>query len=253
MNNAQYICFEGTEGVGKTTQVSKTIEYLTGLGKKVLETKEPGSPHSPITLELRKFMLDSQFETNSSLLIKKITTAIQDQEVTPTAKEWLNLSLQEITKNGKITNISRELISQAIRNIHLNSVIKSAKKNYDYIIQDRGILSGLSYGVANLVSENFMVEKNNKSVVESGLGQSFSDCYDLIIILKGNVKEGLKRAQAAKQEFKNGDVMENKGSSFLEVVDSNFIKYEAQFKKTVSLQVMGKSIEEISKEIQLLL
>lgn len=253
MNKAQYICFEGTEGVGKTTQVAKTIEYLTGLGKKVLETKEPGTPHSPITLELRKLMLDSQYETNAQLLIEKLTATIKDKEITSTAQKWLNLSLQEITKNGKITNISRELISQAIRNIHLNSVIKSAKTNYDYIIQDRGILSGLSYGVANLVSENFMNEKNNQSVVESGLGETFTDCYDLIIILKGNVKEGLRRAQAAKQEFKNGDVMENKGSSFLEVVESNFIKYESKFKKTASIEVMGKSIEEVSKEIKLLL
>ena len=98
-----------------------------------------------------------------------------------------------------------------------------------------------------------MNEKNNLSVRESGISESFSDCYDLIIILKGNVKEGLRRAQAAKQEFEAGDVMENKGSSFLEVVESNFKKYESYFRKTASIEVMGKSREEVAKEVRSLL
>jgi dTMP kinase len=105
MPTAKYICFEGTEGSGKSTQTQKLVDYLRSKGYKVLQTKEPGTPLSPLTMELRKIMLDSQYES-------------------------------------QLTMTARELISQAIRSIHLERVVIPALSEYDYIIQDRGILSG---------------------------------------------------------------------------------------------------------------
>src|ERR1019366_42337 len=105
------ICLEGCEGVGKTTQTQKLVDHLRAKGFKVLQTKEPGTPHLPLTMLLRGVMLDKQY----------------DEQLTP---------------------LARELISQAIRSIHIEKLIVPALTEYDYIIQDRGILSGLAYGSA---------------------------------------------------------------------------------------------------------
>ena len=108
---AQYIVFEGTEGVGKTTQTQKLVDYLKVQGFSVFHTKEPGTVHSPLTMQLRGIMLDNQYD-------------------------------DQLTQNA------RELVSQAIRSIHLEKVIRPAMNKYDFIVQDRGILSGLAYGEA---------------------------------------------------------------------------------------------------------
>jgi dTMP kinase len=107
----KYICIEGTEGVGKTTQTQKLVDHLRNLGYSVLQTKEPGTAHSPLTMELRNIMLNAKYEE-------------------------------------QLTRTARELISQAIRSIHVEKVIKPAYGKYDFIVQDRGILSGLAYGEA---------------------------------------------------------------------------------------------------------
>src|SRR5271167_1025736 len=111
MKRATYICLEGTEGVGKTTQTQKLVDHLRAKGCKVLQTKEPGTAHAPLTMQLRGIMLDKQY----------------DEQLTAPA---------------------RELISQAIRSIHLEKVVFPALSEYDFIVQDRGILSGLAYGTA---------------------------------------------------------------------------------------------------------
>src|ERR1019366_1877729 len=105
------ICLEGCEGVGKTTQTQKLVDHLRAKGFKVLQTKEPGTSHLPLTMQLRGIMLDKQYDE-------------------------------------QLTVAARELISQAIRSIHIEKLILPALTEYDYIIQDRGILSGLAYGSA---------------------------------------------------------------------------------------------------------
>src|ERR1017187_8360897 len=108
---ARYIVFEGTEGVGKSTQTQKLVDYLRAKGYKVLQTKEPGTSHAPLTMLLRSIMLDKQY----------------DEQLTAPA---------------------RELISQAIRSIHMDKVVVPALLTHDFIVQDRGVLSGLAYGTA---------------------------------------------------------------------------------------------------------
>src|ERR1051325_7658731 len=167
---ARYICFEGTEGVGKTTQTQKLVDYLREKGYKVLQTKEPGTPLAPLTMQLRGIMLDKQYD---------------DQLTAP----------------------ARELISQAIRSIHMDKVIVPALLQYDFIIQDRGVLSGLSYGSAcgndidRLISLSEYVTESAREHLNDGI-------YDDIIYLKGDISVGLKKALSAKQEFAKGDAME---------------------------------------------
>lgn len=207
---ARYICFEGTEGVGKTTQTKKLVEFLRSKGYKVLETKEPGTPHAPLTMTLRGIMLDNQY----------------DSSLTPAA---------------------RELISQAIRSIHLEKVITPAINEYDFIIQDRGILSGLSYGHACGNDPEDLI--NMMRYVTGPVVGSFSDgLYDSIIYLKGNTAKGLQKALQAKKEFEAGDAMESRGNNFMSQVSENMDGYSEAF-KTSTINVDGKNIEEVFSDI----
>ncbi len=204
---AKYICFEGLEGTGKTTQTALLGKTLTDLGYKVLATKEPGSMHAPITMVLRGIMLDQQY----------------DDQLTPSA---------------------RELISQSIRSIHLEKVIYPAMKEYDYIIQDRGILSGLAYGSACGNSPQVLEFLMN---LAAGKYNPYS-IYDHVVYLKGDVAKYLNIARSAKQEFSAGDAIELKGVGFMQDVREKMDAYSVDF-NTSYITVDGKGIEEVHAEI----
>jgi len=205
---AYYICLEGVEGCGKTTQTQKIVDYLRDKGFKVLQTKEPGTSHLPITLELRKIMLDKQF----------------DDSLTP---------------------IAREYISQAIRSIHIDKLIIPSLYEYDFIIQDRGLLSGFAYGTT--CGNNFDI-LTALSYNISGGEYDICKLYDKIIYLRGDVKAGLKAAKSSKQEFKDGDAMEAKGDRFMAQVQANMDIMSKNF-PTVTINVENADIDTVFNEI----
>jgi dTMP kinase len=218
MKKALYICFEGTEGVGKTTQTTKLVDFLKSKGYKVLYTKEPGTQHIPLTMTLRAIMLDNQYD-------------------------------QQLTRSA------REFISQAIRSIHLEKLIAPALEEYDYIIQDRGILSGYAYGHAcgnNFDNLNKMATDNIDAASE--LNDSLpiipERIYDKVIYLKGNSFNGLERARASKKEFNTGDAMESRGNKFIDTVSHNMDKMSIRF-NTVTIEVDNKTIDQVHDEILL--
>lgn len=219
MKKAKYICLEGTEGVGKTTQTDKLVSYLKDRGYKVLQTKEPGTPLSDITMKLRGIMLDNQYDND-------------------------------------LTNTAREFISQAIRSIHIEKVIMPALNEYDFIVQDRGVLSGLAYGTA--CGNDFeMIEEFAKIVCDPISAQDDYDSnmyaiYDSVIYLKGDVNKGLETAKSAKQEFESGDAMESRGNNFMNDVANNMDEMSSYFNTSV-IDVQGKSIEDVFAEICLAL
>ena len=210
MKRATYICFEGTEGVGKTTQTQKLVDHLRAQGFKVLQTKEPGTSHLPLTMVLRAIMLDKQYDE-------------------------------------QLTIPAREFISQAIRSIHIEKLVIPALEEYDYIIQDRGILSGLAYGhvCGNDLAD---IGELTRIVTTPAIGKLESSFYDSIIYLKGDTSAGLKKALQSKKEFAAGDAMESKGNSFLQSVSSNMDELSNSF-NTVRISVDGKNIEEVFSEI----
>lgn len=210
MKKATYICFEGTEGVGKTTQTQKLVDHLRAKGYKVLQTKEPGTPLAPLTMLLRGIMLDKQYD-------------------------------------DALTAPARELISQAIRSIHFDKVIIPALNEYDFIVQDRGVLSGLAYGTAcgnDIDRLTFLAEY----VSESARALLNDGIYDSIIYLKGDTSAGLKKAQQAKQEFAAGDAMEARGNSFIKQCSDNMDEFSQAF-NTKAISVDGKNIEEVFADI----
>lgn len=209
----QYIVFEGTEGVGKTTQTQKLVDYLRDQGFSVLQTKEPGTSHSPLTMQLRGIMLDNQYD-------------------------------DQLTQNA------RELISQAIRSIHLEKVIQPALKEYDFIIQDRGILSGLAYGEACGNSGEWLetlADCVTSPIVKYNNG-FYNELYTKTIYLDGDISKGLNKALNTKKEFETGDAMESRGESFLESVKINMDIYSNSF-NTTKIFVDGKNIQEVFTEI----
>lgn len=211
MTKARYICFEGTEGVGKTTQTEALVNFLKDKGYKVLQTKEPGTPLSPLTMELRNIMLNAKYE----------------EEITPHA---------------------RELVSQAIRSVHIRNVVVPALDNYDFIIQDRGILSGLAYGAACGNEPHLLGFLASLHGFDDNQGKDVYKMYDDVIYLKGNVEAGLETAKNSKQEFEAGDAMEARGLSFMEEVSDNMDNYSKLF-NTKAIDVNGKGIEEVFNEI----
>lgn len=211
MKKCFYICLEGSEGTGKTTQYKLVSEELEKLQYKVFKTKEPGTEHSPLTLELRKLALDSQY-------------------------------------NDQMTIEAREYIMQAIRSIHLQKVVEPAKMSHDYIIQDRGQLSGLSYGLECGNTHRNMIDMISNITLDPSK-QDLASLYDIIIILKGDVKKGLDRALSAKQEFEAGDAMEGKGLTFLDKVNQNFDNYSKLFNNVKVIDIEGKSKETVTQEI----
>lgn len=216
MNKARYICLEGIEGVGKTTQTDLLVKTLRDRGFSVLQTKEPGTPLVPLTMVLRGIMLDNQYES-------------------------------------QMTRPAREFISQAIRSIHLEHLIVPNVDKYDFIVQDRGILSGYAYGTA-CGNSFFALQTLTEQVVENSdikTKTSFrvtEKIYDTVVYLRGDSLKGLAKAKEAKQEFATGDAMESRGDNFMTQVSSNMDSMSHRF-NTVKIDVDGKSIEEVHNEI----
>jgi dTMP kinase len=207
---ARTIVIEGCDGVVKTTQVQKLVDHLRSKGFSVLQTKEPGVHHSPLTMELRNVMLNAKY----------------DNELTVTA---------------------RELISQAIRSIHLEKVVVPALEKYDFIVQDRGVLSGLAYGKACGNNIDWLQQLADH-VSYQAHDLPYDMLYDDVVYLTGNVAKGLEKAKTSKQEFEAGDAIENKGLSFMEQVKLNMDDSSTDF-NVKNVSVDGKSIDEVFAEI----
>lgn len=207
MRRARYVCFEGTEGVGKTTQCDLLVATLKTRGFNVLKTKEPGTTLLPITMALRGLMLDAQYEDG-------------------------------------LTVTSRELISQTIRSIHMEKLIAPALESYDFIVQDRGVLSGLSYGWACGNDIEWLKEMALRVTKAQGL----YDIYDDVVFMTGNVATGLSRARSCKQEFQAGDAMEARGVSFMDDVSGKMRELSSQF-PTRGICVDGMNVAQVQSEI----
>lgn len=228
-SRAKYICIEGTEGCYKTTNTRALANSLELMGKKVLQTKEPGTPALPLTNILRGVMLDKQYDS-------------------------------------QLTRPARELISQAIRSIHLERLVGPALATHDYIIQDRGLMSGFAYGIA--CGNDFMdISDMVDYIVEDTPFDpmvSYSDeapnpavqavvlpwmIYDHVIFLKGDTEKGLQIAAAAKQEFAAGDNIEARGLDFMKAVEENFMEMIENTPNVTIIDVTGKTPQVILTEI----
>lgn len=215
----KYIVFEGCEGTYKTTTVAALGARLRAEGKVVFESKEPGTPELPLTMALRGLMLDSQYES-------------------------------------QMTIAARELISQAVRSINLEKRVSPLKMTSagDYLLQDRGRMSGAIYGNAcgfkGIHDINNIMMTNTKVDPEDVLP-------DLIVYLYRNDNLGLEIASSAKKEFANGDAMENMGKEFHDRIALAFSAWVECFdlhtppvgRNILKIRVDGKTTEQIVDEL----
>lgn len=65
MSRGQFITFEGTEGVGKSSQLATAREALEAAGKSVLVTREPGG--TPMAEAIRELLLTPRDEAVNDL------------------------------------------------------------------------------------------------------------------------------------------------------------------------------------------
>lgn len=105
--------FEGIDGSGKTTAYSYFIEKLRNAGLRVLETREVGSPHIPVCVELRKLILNPE---------------------------------------NKMDGKAMEFVFAAMR-VENQKFYDSVSELYDVIVSDRGWLSHLSYTDHNVSAQ----------------------------------------------------------------------------------------------------
>ncbi len=76
MQTAQFISFEGTEGVGKTTVIDGICQRLTDKGIRYVRTREPGG--SDFGEHLRQILLDPATEINDDTELLLMFTARAD-------------------------------------------------------------------------------------------------------------------------------------------------------------------------------
>jgi thymidylate kinase len=185
MKKQWHLCFEGPDGAYKTTTAGIVASMFRKDGNTVLETKEPGTVHLPLTMKLRELMLSNEFDSQHTLE-------------------------------------SREMLSQAIRSVHINW-LKSRPE--DIIIQDRGILSGKIYANSCGVDPESV---DSLCHVIGTQGDPLSH-YDVTVIMYHGSGPSVEVAKSAKQEWAAGDAIESKSNEFAQqiwdqyktIVDSN--------------------------------
>lgn len=105
MNNGFLLSFEGTDGVGKSTQIRFLAEELTGKGYSVLVSREPGG--SAIGEAIRAILLDE--------------------------------------RNGAMSPVTELLLYEAARAQHMEEVVLPALSEGKIVILDRFIDSTFAY------------------------------------------------------------------------------------------------------------
>jgi dTMP kinase len=97
-----FITFEGMDGSGKTTQMHRLAARLTGMGRTVTETVEPGGP--PISMKIRRILLDAANQELSPPAELLLYFASRAQNV----DQWIlpALSRGEIVLSDRFTDSS---------------------------------------------------------------------------------------------------------------------------------------------------
>jgi dTMP kinase len=101
---SKYLVFEGTDGSGKTTVAEKVFEALPN--PKIF-TKEPGSPHVPLCMDIRKEILHNASQSKDPLLYAYLFAA--DTKV------------------------------------HMERVVIPALKDGQWVVSDRSVMSDYAY------------------------------------------------------------------------------------------------------------
>ena len=96
MKTGLFITFEGIDGAGKSTQLSNAIDYVKGLGRPFIETREPGG--TELGERIRSFILDGK---------NKISAEAETMMMFSARLEHLNSVIKPALDDGKIVLCDR--------------------------------------------------------------------------------------------------------------------------------------------------
>lgn len=120
-----FITMEGTDGSGKTTQITMLKDYLTSKGFNVICTREPGG--TPISEKIREIIIDKN--------------------------------------NTEMSYMTEALLYAAARAQHVEETILPALKEGDIVISDRFLDSSVVYqGFARVLGEKTVKNINKYAV-----------------------------------------------------------------------------------------
>lgn len=181
--NTKYILVEGGDGTGKTTLIKNLKKKLESEGKSVIVVSEPSTPQLDFTQKIREIALSEEYD---------------------------------------IDPLTRDLLFQACRNLIHKKIVLPAKGNYDYIIQDRGLISSFAYLLANN-SEYKHAQMLSNFIYNTRL----SEIYDGIVLIDNPVDTSLKRIdiRASKK-----DIFDKKPKEFFSLVKRNMVLLSQSFK-----------------------
>jgi dTMP kinase len=91
-----FITFEGIDGAGKSTQLSHAIDYVKGLGRPFIETREPGG--TELGERIRSLILDGK---------NKISAEAETMMMFSARLEHLNSVIKPALDDGKIVLCDR--------------------------------------------------------------------------------------------------------------------------------------------------
>ncbi len=127
----EYYVFDGIDGIGKTTQINLLQNYLERQGLVVFRTRSIGGSENSDCDKLRKFIVNSNFTAET-------------EEILLASAAWLNLKevVNKITEHGYPHKSSKKLV----------------------ILQDRGVLSHLTYAQCRGFSRSETLEIHHKNI-----------------------------------------------------------------------------------------
>ena len=96
MKTGLFITFEGIDGAGKSTQLSNAIDYVKGLGRPFIETREPGG--TDLGERIRSLILDGK---------NKISAEAETMMMFSARLEHLNSVIKPALDDGKIVLCDR--------------------------------------------------------------------------------------------------------------------------------------------------
>ena len=109
-NEGLYICLEGIDGAGKTSQISKIHEYLEEQGNKIVRVREPYD--TPIAADLFKYVLNAhtlEDYTKAMLMLacrydiqyKKIKPALEEGCIVLSDRSFISMLAYQLMYTGK--------------------------------------------------------------------------------------------------------------------------------------------------------
>lgn len=195
----KFISLEGSEGVGKTTSLNFIKDYIESQGHNVIVTREPGG--TPLAEDLRNILLTNRQE--------------------------------------KVDADAELLLMFAARCQHVNSLIKPALDNGDWVLCDRFTDATFAYQGGGRG-----IETSRISEIENWSIQAFSP--DLTLLLDMSVEEGMARTRKRGKP----DRFESEKMEFYEKIRSAYLQRAEQFPDRIKVIDAAPEIETVQSSIR---